>query len=187
MRKSITHTLLLEQSRYWLSTKHLGHVKQWGCFWCSLSLGMWRVQEAAGSHRHPQPLICMKFKVCFHQRYQPRFQFQVCITNPSALYHITPGRKMITKSNSNTDLEFSKSFDLQSRAQLVVGKEPARSNYLPMPNFQNIWEAKSQQQARIQNQGQPCQSAQRMPSPLESLPTTLNDLVGWSSSFGEKQ
>lgn len=48
----------------------------------------------------------------------------------------------MTKSNSNTDLEFSQSFDWQwSRAQLVAGKEAAHSKYLPIPNFPDIWPA----------------------------------------------
>lgn len=109
-------------------------------FWCNLHLRMRGVGEAMWSYQNPELLICIRIKAYFHYRYHSRFQVKACITSPSAPHHISSGRKTMTKSSSNTDAEFSKSFDWQRRrAQLVAGKEAAHSKYLPVPNFPNIW------------------------------------------------
>lgn len=72
--------------------------------------------------------------------FHSRFQLKACITSLSTPHHISSGRKTMSKCNSNTDVEFSKSFDWQKRrAQLVADKKAAHSKYLPVPNLPNIW------------------------------------------------
>ena len=129
-RKLIVGMLLLEEPSYWLHTKHSGHVEELRSFWRSVCLRVWRVEEAIRSYLNPEPLTCPNFKVYFHWRCHSGLQSEVCMTNPSTPYHIISGRKMITKSNSDIDLIFSKSFDWQQEST-ARGRERGCSRQLP--------------------------------------------------------